>query len=94
MDSGAFDTNVLRDIQQWLAEERTHHQESIARIIAVEQRLAQALKNGSPELGRTLDSGAGKIGIANGRRLSDNEFQSFGEDDFDLILDMTAHTLR
>ena len=57
MDSGAFNTDVLRDIQQWLAEERTRHQECIARIKAIEQKLALASGKRKPE--GAVPSGAG-----------------------------------
>jgi hypothetical protein len=94
MDSGAFNTDVLYELQRWLAEERTRHQECIARITAIEQRLALVSRDGRTGPCESPDSRHGKISLANSRRLSDDEFQNLSEDDFDLILDMTTHTVR
>jgi hypothetical protein len=35
-----------------------------------------------------------RVAIANGRRLTENEAQAAGEDTYDVVLDMTASTLR
>jgi hypothetical protein len=63
-------------------------------VTAIEQKLAFPLRDGSPGPHGTPDSCPGKIAFANGRRLSDNAFQNLTEDDFDLILDMTTHTVE
>ncbi|MFC1636713.1 hypothetical protein ACFL5Z_17940 [Planctomycetota bacterium] len=85
----------VRDIQQWLAEDKLYHQARIDKITAMEKELVSMPSELSiTSAGTTVSDEPKKIMIANGRRLTQEAMISLNKDDFDVILDMTTHLLR
>jgi hypothetical protein len=85
---------LIHETQQMLAEQEMRLQTCVTVNQNISHRVASLL--GSP-LGEdaAIESVAPhKVAIDNGRRLSQEEFASLNEDKFDVILDMTNHTLR
>jgi len=85
----------LHETQQWLAEGELYHRNRLRQITDRQHQLAKLLNDARTDgydtaVGRDLD----KIAIANGRRLLLEEFTKLNEDECDVILDMTAYTLR
>lgn len=85
---------LVHDAEQSLQRARLIAEALFADLADAEKALAAlATHRSSPAVVRS-PSGPVRIATAEGRRLPDGEFQSLNEDDYDVILDQTEHTLR
>jgi hypothetical protein len=92
---------IIHDLQQLLTEKIAYHEdgirehrEQIRKTKDLDRRLALLQTSGRPAGDSVARSKLGQVAIANGRRLSPEEFAFLDEDKYDVILNMTTYTLR
>jgi hypothetical protein len=95
MGSDKHKDQILSKIQQWLAEDKLHHQARIDQITYLEHELASMTTRLTPAgTNEVISSEQEKIMVANGRRSGAEESAELMIDDYDVILDLTVDTLQ
>lgn len=89
---------ILREALQSISRLKRSHMEDLKMIAEIEQKLSSILNNtifkNSLALSLHDSSSQQFIAISNGHKLSENDFKSINEDDFDIILDLVKNNLR
>jgi hypothetical protein len=91
MDNYSSKIQLVDEIRQVLAQERSARQESIRRFERIEQMIGQMLS--WPQTESSLSAISEPIMVAKGRILSQRKAKTISRDDFDVVLDIRNGTL-